>query len=159
MPIFYQCLIKSFSKIAAQLTSILKTTRSFNKLPLKTFKAYKNKIVKDKERKTNKIIVDLSKCKKLKNKNLKNLTFIPNIKSIGKPKFLIFDNKKVFNCLKQAFIKTLILQYFDPECFIQIEINKLGYIIKKMLGQLSTNGVILNKLKSLDKNLLKSNSG
>lgn len=32
--------------------------------------------------------------------------------------FLTFDDKKNFNYLKQVFIKTLILQYFDLENYI-----------------------------------------
>ena len=37
--------------------------------------------------------------------------------------------KLAFTELRQAFIKTLILQYFDPERHMRVETNELGYAI------------------------------
>ena len=51
-----------------------------------------------------------------------------------KPTFLIPGAKKVFNQLRQVFPKALILQHFDPECHIRIEINTSGYVIEGVLN-------------------------
>ena len=55
------------------------------------------------------------------------------------PKFLISETRKVFNYLKQAFIKASILQHFDLKCHIYIEIDIWGYAIKRVLSQLTLN--------------------
>ena len=54
-------------------------------------------------------------------------------------KFLTSGARKAFNCLKQAFTKALILQYFDPKCHIRIETNASSYAIRKVLSQLTLN--------------------
>lgn len=51
-------------------------------------------------------MVNLFEFKRSKNKKSKNLI---RIKAMGKPTFLTFNARKVFNYLKQVFIKTLIL--------------------------------------------------
>ena len=68
------------------------------------------------------------------------------IKATGEPIFLSFGIKKAFNHLWQAFIKALILQYFNLECHIQIKTNASCYAIRRVLSQLSTDWVILDKL-------------
>ena len=60
-------------------------------------------------------------------------------RSYGKTTFLIPDTREVFNQLRQAFIKVLILQHFDPECYIQIETDALSYAIEGVLNQLTSN--------------------
>ena len=52
---------------------------------------------------------NLSKSKKLKNVKFQNLTYMPNIRAMRKPIFLIYDAKKIFNFLWLVFIKALIL--------------------------------------------------
>ena len=42
-----------------------------------------------------------------------------------------------FNCLWLAFIKALIFLYFDPKCYIWIEIDTSGYAIGNMLSKLT----------------------
>ena len=66
-----------------------------------------NNVVKidDKVYKTSK---NLSRSKKSKNKNSRNWTYLTNMKTIKKPIFLTFNTKKVFNHLKQVFIKAQI---------------------------------------------------
>ena len=61
-----------------------------------------NKIV-DNSSRTNKTVMNL----------YKNLIYISNIEVIRKLIFLTFNNKKILNHLKQAFIKTSIFEYFD----------------------------------------------
>ena len=48
----------------------------------------------------------------------RNLTHMPSIRAIKKSSFLTLNTKKVFNYLKQVFIKALILQHFDFESHI-----------------------------------------
>ena len=59
---------------------------------------------------------------------------MPNIRATRESIFLIPNAKKVFNHLKQAFIKALILQDFDLKSHIRIEIDISGYIIGRMLN-------------------------
>lgn len=95
---FYQCFIKSFSKIAISLISILKTIELFNKFILKTFKNDNNKVAGSGNG-ANKMIKNLPKSKKSNNIKCKNLTSIANIEATEKSMFLIFNNKKSFNHL------------------------------------------------------------
>ena len=92
---FYQYFIQDFSIIAILFILILKTIKKFVNLILKVFKADSNEIVLN-NNKINKIIQNLSKSKKLKNKKFQNLTYV---KAIMKSIFLIFNNRKVFNYL------------------------------------------------------------
>lgn len=48
---------------------------------------------------------------------------------VTRPNFLTVNAKKTFNCLYQAFIKASILWNFNPEYYIQIEVDTLDYII------------------------------
>ena len=81
-------------------------------LALKTLKIDDSKVVEIGDR-ANKKAVNLLK----KNKS-KNLTHIPNIGVIGEPNLLIPKAKKIFNYLKQAFIKAPIFLYFDLLSYI-----------------------------------------
>ena len=51
--------------------------------------------------------------------------------------FLTPKAKLVFTKLRQAFIKAPILQHFDPERHIWVEIDALGYAIGGVLSQLT----------------------
>ena len=63
---------------------------------------------------------------------------------MGEPIFLTFDTKEVFNQLRQAFTKVLILRHCDPECHIRIVTNALSYAIGGVLSQLTSDQVTLN---------------
>ena len=118
-------------------------------LTLKVFRANNYKVVRNNSSRANKMVVDL--FNKLKNNKSRNLTYILNIRAIKKLIFLIPNTKKAFNHLKQAFIKTLIFQYFGLKYYIQIKINALKYIINKVLSQLNLNSnVSLNNLNKSD---------
>ena len=52
-------------------------------------------------------------------------------KTIGSSDFFTFGAKLVFTKLKQAFFKAPILYHFDPEHYIQIEMDTLGYATVK----------------------------
>ena len=62
------------------------------------------------------------------------------------PKFLTFDARTAFNCLRLAFTEAPILRHFDSECHIWIETDILGYAIGRVLNQLTSktnpNGVV-----------------
>ena len=50
--------------------------------------------------------------------------------------FLIPDAKIAFNRLRLAFIKALIFQHFDLECYIWIETYALDFAIGEVLSKL-----------------------
>ena len=55
-----------------------------------------------------------------------------------RPSFLTLKARSAFNRLRLAFIKTLILWHFDPECHIWIETDAFGYVIRGVLSQLAS---------------------
>ena len=113
---FYQRFIQGFSKIIILLISRLKTIRSSKKLALKVFKTDNNKFVYVGCSRTNETVINLSN--QLKNDKSRNLTYMPNIEITRKTIFLTLNTKKIFNNLRLAFIKALILQHFDSKSFI-----------------------------------------
>ena len=110
----------------APLTLMLKTTR-LSDLALRKLRA--DKVIRGSGKDNNK---NLSK----KLRNVKSGIQI-HIKTTGKPTFLTPGAKKVFNQLRQAFIEALIFQHFDLECHIRIETNTSGYVIDRILSQLT----------------------
>ena len=106
-------------------------------MALKTFKANNNKS-DGIDNIANKRIVKSSK-----NNKSKNLTYILNIRATKKLTFLIFNAKKVFNYLKQLFIKALIFRRFDLKSYVKIETDISGYAMNKVLTQLNLNSNIL----------------
>ena len=125
---------------------MLKTTRSFEQLAPKTFRIGNNEVVGDGNGRADKTVVNLSK-----NKNSKKSTHMPNVVAMREPNFLTSNAKKAFNHLRLAFIKTLILPYFDLENYIQIETNASDYTISKVLSQLNLNSNIVLNNSNLDK--------
>ena len=79
---------------------------------LKAFKTDDNKVVGRGSGRANKIVVNLSK-----NNKLRKLIYVPNIKAIEKPTFLITNIKKIFNYLQIVFIKALIVWHFNLESY------------------------------------------
>ena len=57
--------------------------------------------------------------------------------TVGSSDFLTPGTKLVFNKLRQAFFKALILHYLNPERHIQIETDASGYAIGGVLSQLT----------------------
>ena len=53
--------------------------------------------------------------------------------------FFITNARKAFTKLRLPFIVAPILNYFDPECHIWIETDTLGYVISRILSQLTSD--------------------
>ena len=106
----------------------MKITGLLNLVP-KAFKANDNEIISDGGNKANEIIVNLSK-----NNKSKKLRYVLNIRATRKFIFLTPNTKKIFNYLRQAFIKALILQYFNLKNHIWIKPNISSYAIVKVLS-------------------------
>ena len=126
---FYQRFIQSFSRIAAPLTSMLKTTELSQKSSPRVFRAGNYEVVRGADDET---VVNLSK-----NKKSRKSTRVPNIEATGKSNFLTPDTKKAFDHLRLAFIKASILRHFDLESYIRIETDASSYAISRMLSQLN----------------------
>ena len=125
---------------------MLKTTGLSEKSARRAFKAGNDEIVRDDGSRNYKTVVDLSK-----NEKYRKLTYLPNIGATGEPNFLTFDSKKAFNHLRLVFIKAPMLQHFDLESHIQIEIDALGYAIGRKLSLLNLNSdALLNNLNKSD---------
>ena len=56
------------------------------------------------------------------------------MEAIKKLLFLILNNKRAFNHLRQAFIKALILSHLHLESYIWIKINVLTFTINRVLN-------------------------
>ena len=102
---------------------------------MKLFRASNNKVIRNGDR-ADEMVVDSSKSKNEKSRKLMRM---PNIGATKEPNFLTSNAKKVFNYLRLAFIKALILRYFDLESHIWIEIDASGYAIGGVLSQLNLN--------------------
>ena len=85
---------------------------------------------------------NLSKSKK--SKNAKSGIQM-HIGATEEPTFLPPNAREAFNQLKQAFTKAPIFQHFDPKCHIQIKPNTSGYIIGRILSQLTFDHLTFNQ--------------
>ena len=158
---FYWRFIQGFSKIAAPLTSMLKTALPPKKSTSEEVGDSKGgdgvdsgsmeiakKSRKSKGQKTSKS-QKLAKSRK-SSKSGKNSSKSGNSPNFGAtesgPSFLIPEARSAFNRLWLAFTKAPILCHFDPECHIWIETDVFGYAIGGVLSQLasetSSDGVV-----------------
>ena len=104
---FYRRFICGFSRIAAPLTSMLKTTGSSEVLAPKVFRADDDEVVGGVGgRRVDETVKNLSKSKKSKNEKSENSTYIG---ATGEPMFLTPSTREAFNHLRQAFIEAPIL--------------------------------------------------
>ena len=136
---FYWWFIRDFSKIATPLTSMLKTTGSSNSPQGDD----DDEVVGGGGDRN----LSKSKSKSKKSKNAKS-GVQTHLSAMGESTFLTSDAKEAFNQLRQAFTKALILWQFDPECHIRIETDALGYAIRGVLSQLTSDHLISDHLTS-----------
>ena len=125
---FYWRFIWGLSRIAASLTSMLKTTRSSDSAP--RLGNDDDEVVRGGGKANDR---NLSKSKKSKKAKSGIQT---RLGTTGKPTFLTLDARKAFNQLRQAFTKAPILRHFDLECYIRIETDASDYAIGRVLSQL-----------------------
>ena len=156
---FYRRFIQGFSRIAAPLTSMLKTTESPDEpAPSRNDDSrpasgrndgdgevdgfgvggngveHAKKSGKSKSEKTSKSRNSAKSGKKLsKSGNSTNFDATED-----GPKFLTPDARTAFNHLRLAFTEAPILWHFDPECHIWIETDASGYAIGGVLSQLTS---------------------
>ena len=63
------------------------------------------------------------------NRKLAKSNFLKPVRKAEEPSFLTLDARQAFTQLRQAFIKTTILRYFNPKRHIRIETDAFGYVI------------------------------
>ena len=148
---FYWQFIQGFSKIAAPLTLIQKTTILPEKSTPKRLRVIDNEVNRfdidgseEIAKKSEKFFKSWKSAKlRTKSSKIRNLSNFSTIKT--EPTFLTSDSKTAFYHLWLAFIETLILWNFDTESHIRIETDALGYAIGRMLSQLIA-GTSLNEI-------------
>ena len=119
---FFRRFIQGFSKIAALLTSMLKTSPQ----PADTLIATG---------------VDDSKVVGSSGRNKGKSTksdFIKPVRRAEEPSFLTPDTRWAFTPLRQAFIEAPILRHFDPKRHIRIKTDTFVYAIGGSLGQITS---------------------
>ena len=145
---FCRRFIKSFSKIAAPLTFILKTTAVSPKGPPEATGKVSEEIeneVGDKDE------AKIGGVKLPGGKNSKNSTKVkhsakskvanatsPETAPESRP-FLTLEARLAFTRLRLAFTEAPILNHFDPERYIRIETDASGYAIGGVLSQLTSD--------------------
>ena len=142
---FYRRFIQGFSRIAAPLTSMLKTTRSTESAanPKETEgEVGGNSVV------GNSMVGGGEAINSTKGKNQAKTTkskILVKSKNHDFPKsriekvgtgFFTPEARLAFTQLRQAFVKAPILYHFDPKNYIRIKTNASGYAIGGILSQL-----------------------
>ena len=115
---FYWRFIQGFSKIAAPLTSMLKTSpQPAGALSATTVDD--NEVVGSNGRN--------------EGKSAKS-DFTKPVRRVEEPSFLTPDARQAFTQLRQAFTEAPILRHFDPKRHIRIETDASGYAIGGVLS-------------------------
>ncbi len=157
---FYRRFIKGLSKIAAPLTSILKTTTTSPKGPpdaTGNVREESGKEVGDGDR------AKIGEVKPPGGKNSKNSTKVKNSAKSKVAKatstgtahearlFLTPEASLAFIRLRLAFTEAPILHHFDPEPYIRMKTDESDYVIGGVLSQLTSN----QRTSGLDENFSK----
>ena len=149
---FYRRFIKGFSKIAAPLTSMLRTTAASSEGPEETTRKVRKEATGKTREETGSEVegggikisgVKLVKGKKSKNSiKAKTLKFVKATSPGTAPEarlFLTLKARLAFTRLWQAFTEVPILLHFDPERHIRIETDACSYAIGRVLSQLTSD--------------------
>ena len=153
---FYWQLIQSFSKIAAPLTSMLKTNGSLDVSgpevrngndEVDRFGVGGSEELAKKSGKSKSQNLSKSQKSVKSGKSLPKSRNSPNFSATeAGPSFLIPSAREAFNRLQLTFTKTPIPWHFDPECHIWIETDASDYAIGGVLSQVAfgtrPNGVV-----------------
>ena len=145
---FYRQFIQGFTRIAAPLTSMLKTSST------KSAKLRKGVVGVSGDSKTKRdggkldgsgtddVEVDDNKVENDEvGKKSRNSSKSKNLSKSKKTElgFLTSGARRAFTKLRQAFIKALILHHFDSECHIWLETDLSGYAIGGVFSQLNSD--------------------
>ncbi len=136
---FYRRFIKNFCRIAALLTSILRTTNKLTRDETKSTQAIETKENQDATAGVSSAgsggsinnLLTIVKLAKSKKPNFAKVNFGMD--------FLTSGAKKAFIHLRKAFTEALILRHFDQKCHIQIKIDALGYAVGGVLSQMTSD--------------------
>ena len=146
---FYRRFIQGFSRIAAPLTSMLKTSSTESAEPRKGIVGVGGGSRAGRDRggidrsEINNVEVDggedeVDEVGKKARKTSKSKNLSKSQKTVGSD-FSTPEAKLAFTKLRQAFIKAPILHHFNPERHIQIETDVSSYAIDKVLNQLTSD--------------------
>ena len=147
---FYRRFIQGFSRIAAPLTSMLKTSSTESAEPRKGVVGVGGGSRAGRDRggidrsEMNDVEVDggeveVDEVGKKARKTSKSKNSSKSKKAVGLSDFLTPGAKLAFTELRQAFLKASILHHFDPERHIRIETDVSGYAIGGVLSQLTSD--------------------
>ena len=139
---FYCCFIQGFSRIAVPLTSMLRMslTPTTQKLMNLVDEFDKGDRGENEARKTSASTKRLTEADYLSSNHVSHaVSNIVSNSAKNVSNYLTPDAKKAFDQLRQAFTKALILQHFDPERYIRVEIDASRHAIGGLLSQLTNN--------------------
>ena len=146
---FYRRFIQGFSRIAAPLTSMLKTSGGIesktrpgkSRVEVGGSRAGRGRSKLDDGRK-----VDGNEVgdEEVGDEEVRDDEIRTKVQKLSKSKktelgFLTSGAKKTFTELRQAFIKAPIFHHFDPERHIRVETDASGYAIGEVLSQLNSD--------------------
>ncbi len=155
---FYRRFIRNFSRIAAPLTSILRTTEK-EALSTQAIENEKNQDAPSAAGGANggnvgRSIKNLSTA--IKSAKSKKPNFA---KANSGTDFLTLEAKEAFIHLRKAFTEAPILRHFDPERHIRIEIDASEYAIGGVLSQMTSDQHSSGHVTHEDPNSPKSEIG
>ncbi len=158
---FYRRFIRNFNRIAAPLTSMLRTTDKSTDNESQSTQA-ENQDTPGAADGIGRFFKNLSTVVKLSNSKKQKLTKSKKFdlaKANSETDFLTLGAKETFIHLRKAFIKALILRHFNSKCYIKIETDTLGYAICRVLSQMTSDQHSSGHVTHKDPNFPKSEIG